>query len=153
MAQMYGPYDFINDAAEAGYQCILDHHPDWGNFEFGFFVVLKPPSSGEKAVSYCFSEPKRYGHTGVVANVNNEVPQGYFVRAFCHTHPHNDDVGKFGADDQRHFEEATEKSPGIVFYLMNKFREIRVAVNKSEFLMGREVEWQHKPPKGVIRKC
>jgi hypothetical protein len=125
----YGPYNSRDAAARAGFKQVMLNN-QWLVLEYGFWVVFKVNS--DKSVTYYYTEPQG----GEGSQVKLTAPPGLLVRAFCHTHPQRLNSGDFGPDDKLHFQESRKVLPGIVWYLLNPFKEIRLAVDESQFPAG-----------------
>jgi hypothetical protein len=137
-AKMFGPYKQIEDAIEAGFGHIL-RMGDSNKKEYAFVVALKREDR-----SYCYTEPQTSSSLSYV-NLNIELPPGlYWPRAFCHNHPDNIADPGFGSSDGRLFAEAVKNGSTLVWYLMNKFNEIRVAQSQSDFPNGKVTKLKPK---------
>jgi hypothetical protein len=131
-AKMFGPYERIEEAIEAGFGHVL-RMGDSNAKEYGFVVALK--IEGKKR-SYCYTEPKTSGSVTHV-QLNVALPRGLTGRAFCHNHPANIADPGFGSSDGRLYAEAAKKGSTLVWYMMNKFNEIRVAQSQADFPSGK----------------
>jgi hypothetical protein len=108
--------------------------------EFSFLVIL----AKSKPVQYKYSEAEK--GSGVRSSVTTS--KNLQIRAFCHTHPKSDTIGRFGNDDKENFRE-TIKIPelaGIASYLMNHFQEVRIARGLEDFPEGKPTTF--KPYRG-----
>lgn len=131
-------YDTRDDAAIGGFKRVLLNSVQWKTQEFGFWVILQVVKAGGKSVpKYFYTEPEGGGSTGVTLT----LPQGLMVRAHCHTHPHSVSTGDFGADDKASYQDLQKVRPGVVFYLLNPYQEVRLAVDEKQFLAGTSVKW------------
>ena len=130
-AKMFGPYKQIEDAIEAGFGHIL-RMGDSNKKEYSFVVALKIEGTNR---SYCYTEPKTSGSRNYV-ELNIELPPGLKGRAFCHNHPDTIDDAGFGSSDGSSYAEAVKNGSTLVWYMMNRFREIRVAQTQADFPHG-----------------
>src|SRR5262249_20645415 len=102
---------------------------------YAFWVAFK--MNPDKTFRYCYTEPQG-GESG---QVTLTAPPGLQIRGFCHTHPQRLNSGDFGPDDKLRFQESRKVLPGIVWYLLNPFKEIRIAVDESQFPAGAVLKW------------
>ena len=138
--KMYGPYANRDDAAKAGFKKVKGN-PRRDNFEFAFWVVMKP-NPGKKP-SFCFTEPQTSDEHNMV---RIKAPPGLnpdYVHAFCHTHPTDSGTSGvfFGYDDKLHFRESRKYFHIIAWYLLNSNGDILVANDETQFLGGRPIKW------------
>jgi hypothetical protein len=138
IAKMIGPYRRIEDAIEAGFGHIR-RMGDSNKKEYAFVVALK--IAGTR--SYCYTEPTTSSAQNYV-NLNIELPAGLTGRAFCHNHPDNVADAGFGSDDGASYAAAVKNGSTMVWYMMNKFNEIRVAQTQADFPPGRVTTFKPK---------
>ena len=138
-AKMFGPYKQIEDAIEAGFGHIL-RMGDSNKKEYAFVVALKIEGTNR---SYCYTEPKTSNSLSYV-KLNIELPPGLWSRAFCHNHPDNIEDAGFGSSDGRSYAEAVKNGSTSVWYMMNKFNEIRVAQSQADFPSGKVTKLKPK---------
>jgi len=131
-------YSSPDDAAMGGYRRVLQNSNAWLTEEFGFWVIMK--INTDKKPIYFYTKPVGGGSS----EVKLTLPNGVMVRAHCHTHPHRISTGDFGADDKESFQKLQKVQPGIAFYLLNPYQEIRRARAECEFLSGTTVKWDSK---------
>jgi hypothetical protein len=62
-----------------------------------------------------------------------ELPPGLTGRAFCHNHPDNIADAGFGGSDGALYAQAVKNGSTLVWYMMNKFDEVRVARSQADF--------------------
>jgi hypothetical protein len=129
-------YNGRDSAAFAGYRWILARGPEWEKTEFGFFVIL----AKIKPLEYRYTIPE----TGSGVRVALSAPGDMKIRAFCHTHPKSDETGNFGSDDLDSFKKALkdDRLSGIAFYLMNRYKEVRIAQSVEQFLQGKSLDFK-----------
>jgi len=130
-AKMFGPYKQIEDAIEAGFGHIR-RMGDSNKNEYAFVVALKIEGTNR---SYCYTEPKTSSSISYV-KLNIELPPGLTGRAFCHNHPDNIADAGFGSSDGGLYAQAVKNGSTLVWYMMNKFDEIRVAHSQADFPNG-----------------
>jgi hypothetical protein len=128
-------YTQRDQAAFAGFRWILGRGPEWEKTEFGFLVTL----TNSKPFGYHYTIPEK----GSDARVSLFASSDLRIRAFCHTHPASDETGNFGSDDLDSFRKSLKvvELSGIAYYLMNKYREVRLAVSEQDFLRGKSLDW------------
>jgi hypothetical protein len=82
--------------------------------------------------------------TGSGVRVALSAPGDLKIRAFCHTHPKSDETGDFGSDDLDSFKKAIkdDRLSGVAFYLMNRYKEVRIAQSVEQFLRGRSLDFK-----------
>ena len=136
-AKMFGPYKQIEDAIEAGFGHIL-RMGDSNKKEYAFVVALKIEDR-----AYCYTEPKTSSSPSYV-KLNIELPPGLRSRAFCHNHPDNIEDAGFGSGDGGLYAEAVKNGSTSVWYMMNKFNEIRVANSQADFPNGKVTKLKPK---------
>lgn len=127
------PYATRNEAAMGGFQRILDNYNDWQYFEYAFWVILKPEKG---KINYHYCAPQSSGSRNHVKIIK---PPGQPIRAYCHTHPQSPSAPDFSSGDLEQFR-ALQKEQ-IAFYLMNGYREIRLAENEKDFMRGKPISW------------
>jgi len=137
-AKMFGPYKQIEDAVEAGFGHILNMG-DWNKKEYSFVVALKIANR-----SYCYTEPKTSGSLTYV-ELNVELPPGLKSRAFCHNHTDIIEDAGFGSSDGGLYAQAVKNGSTLVWYMMNRFQEIRVAQSQADFPSGTVTKLKPKP--------
>ena len=132
-------YTGVDQAAFAGYCEILRTIGSGvDQKEYSFVVILQ----ASKPVAYKYSIPE--GGTNSLSSFKADTSSGNLkVRAFCHTHPKSD-RGDFGGDDKDHFRNAIKDASlqGIAFYLMNTFREVRIARALDDFPQGKPTSFK-----------
>ena len=139
IAKMFGPYKQIEDAVEAGFGHIR-RMGDSNKKEYAFVVALK--IQGTRS-SYCYTGPTTSSAQNYV-NLNIELPAGLAGRAFCHNHPDNIADAGFGSDDGAAYAAAVKNGSTLVWYMLNKFNEIRVAQSQADFPSGRVTRFKPK---------
>ena len=129
-------------AAYDGFRDILENHAsELEKFEFSFVVIL---ARNWKFVAYQYSKAER--GSGVQATL--QAPGNLPIRAFCHTHTSSGST-IFGYDDKQLYYDIVKKHhelTGIAFYLMNYFRDVRIARGLQDFPAGNLLPFQ--PYKG-----
>jgi hypothetical protein len=140
IAKMIGPYKQIEGAIEAGFGHIR-RMGDSNKKEYAFVAALKVQGTSR---SYCYSEPTTSNAQNYV-NLNIELAAGLMGRAFCHNHPDNIADAGFGSDDAASYSAAAKNGSTLVWYMMNKFNEIRVANSQSDFPGGKVTGFKPKP--------
>ena len=138
-AKMFGPYKQIEDAIEAGFGHIR-RMGDSNKKEYAFVAALKIEGTNR---SYCYTEPKTSSSVSYVT-LNIELPPGLTSRAFCHNHPDNIADAGFGSGDGASYAAAVKNGSTLVWYMMNKFDEIRVAQSQADFPNGRVTKLKPK---------
>jgi len=137
-AKMFGPYKRIQDAIESGFGHIR-RMGDSNRKEYAFVVALKIAGR-----TYCYSEPTTSSAPNYV-NLSINLPAGLTGRAFCHNHPDNIADAGFGSDDGATYAAALKNGSTLVWHMMNKFNEIRVAQSQADFPSGRVTIFRPKP--------
>ena len=140
IAKMFGPYKQIEGAIEAGFGHIR-RMGDSNKTEYAFVVALKIQGTNR---SYCYSEPTTSRAQNYV-NLNIKLAPGLVGRAFCHNHPDNIADAGFGSDDAASYSAAAKNGSTLVWYMLNKFNEIRVAHSQADFPTGRVTGYKPKP--------
>ena len=98
-------------------------------------VCLRGSAQNRREDLYCYTEPTTSNAQNYV-NLNIELPAGLTGRAFCHNHPDNVADAGFGNDDGASFAAAAKNGSTMVWYMMNKFNEIKVAQTQADFPLG-----------------
>lgn len=129
------PYATRDEAAMGGFSRILNNHADWQYNEYAFWVILKF-EKGKPHYHYC--APQSSGSRNHVKLIK---PPGQVLRAFCHTHPQIPSAPDFSSGDLQQFRELAKQKEAIAFYLMNGFREIRLAQYENDFMRGKSINW------------
>jgi hypothetical protein len=127
------PYGTRDEAAMGGFQRILDNYQDCQFNEYAFWVILKP-DHGKFNYHYCAPQT-----SGSRNHVNLIKPPGHPIRAYCHTHPQTPPAPDFSSGDLQQFRGLQKEQ--IVFYLMNGYREIRLAQFENDFMRGKSINW------------
>lgn len=124
-----------DEAAMGGFQRILTNHNDWQYYEYAFWVILKF-ENGKPQYHYCAPQTSgSHNHATIIK------PPGYMLRAFCHTHPTAPSAPDFSSGDLRQFRELAKQKEQIAFYLMNGYRELRLAAYENDFMRGKSLNW------------
>ena len=137
--KLTGPHDSVEAAVKAGFKKIMANNNKQETEEWGFWVVMKVESAGDKkVVKYYFTEPETSGGS---TEVKLTLPVGQMVRAHCHTHPKRISTGNFSTGDKSSFVTLRDARPGIAWYLLNPQSEIRKANEEKDFPPGIVVAW------------